>query len=552
MTIASLYRLRELGRIRHIAAVLARHGFVDVAERLRVLPWLRRLARRRPSDQHAVPAVRRIRLAMEELGPTFVKLGQMLATRPDLVPMPLVLELRRLHDEVPPFPFAQIRTTIESELGRSLEDIFDSIEESPVAAASMAQVHRARLKTGDDVVVKVQRPMLQELVSADLRIMGLLAEVLERRIPEVRRFRPVAIVDEFRRSLYREMDFTTELANMQRFAANFADEPKLRVPRPYPALCTRRVLVMERLEGVKVTDRDGLQALGVDMRQVVELGMRVTLRSIFEFGFFHADPHPGNFFIQADGTIALLDFGMMGTVEPQRLDEMLTWMVGLLTGDLDMLVNLLLDADLIGDETDVRALRGDLRVILDRYQHTALGDIDMTALFSEVLDVMMRHQIGLPADLLLVGKALATMEGIGREACPEFKPLDAVRPYLTEVYVRRMLDARRHSQTVMRSLVEGAALLRDAPLDIRRVLRKLRRGDLTLMLKSADIERELRSRHRRTNRIVLAVLFPVFFFGGVYLAGSDLPLHNAAGLVSFALALVFFVGLGVSMLDDGR
>ncbi|MBM4395838.1 MAG: AarF/ABC1/UbiB kinase family protein [Deltaproteobacteria bacterium] len=555
MTVGSLYRLRDIGRLRRIASVLARHGFVDVAERVHVMQALRRIGRifrRRSAAAEVIPWTRRIRLAAEELGPTFVKLGQMLATRPDLVPMPLVLELRRLHDEVPPFPFEDVRATIEAELRRPLAEVFEWVEEDAVAAASIAQVHRARLKTGEEVVIKVQRPRLQEVIGADLRILLLLAQTIEARVPEMRPFRPVAIVEEFRRSLSREMDFSTELSSMQRFAANFADEPMLHVPHGYPQLSTRRVLVMERIEGAKITDRAALDAMGVDVKAVVDLGMRFTLRSIFEHGFFHADPHPGNFFIRPDASIALLDFGMMGSVEPQRLDEMLTWMVGLLTGDLDMMVGLLLDADLIGDETDVRALRGELRGIVDRYQHAALASIDVSALISEVFDVTVRHHVFLPADLLLVGKAMATMEGIGREAWPDFQPLDAIRPYLTEVYLKRMLDAKKHSQVAVRSLVEGATLLKDAPLDIRRVLRKLRRGELQIVHRSADAPAEIRARHARTNRLILAALLPVFFFGGVWLTGSESALHNAAGLVSLGLAWLFFIGLGISMLGDGR
>ena len=554
MNLASLVmaplRLRDLGRLRRIAGVLGRHGFFDVAERLRIAPWgrsLKRLFRRRAEPYQVVPVTRRIRLALEELGPTFVKLGQMLATRPDLIPMDLVLELRRLHDDVPPFPFEDVRTIVEADLGRPLDAVFAEFGKTPVAAASIAQVHRARLSTGEDVVVKVQRPQLTRVIGADLRILRGLAVMLEARVPEVRQFRPVAIVEEFRRSLDRETDFTAELASMVRFRKNFADEPKLYVPTPYPAVSSRRVLVMERVEGAKITDRAALLAMGVDPRQVVETGMRVTLRAIYEFGFFHADPHPGNFFIKPDGTVVLVDFGMMGSVEPQRIDEMLTFMVGVLTGDTDKVVNLMVDADLVGDDTDLRALRSDLRGILDRYRDASLASIDVSRFITEVSSTAMRHHVMLPSDLLLVGKAMATMEGIGREAWPDFQPLDAIRPYLTELYIRRMLDARKHSQAVMRSVIDGLALLKEAPLDIRRILRKLRRGELTIVLKSADIDAASRGSGARLNRLLFALLFPVFFFGGIWLAGSESGLQNVAGLVSFGLAWVFLLGLFFSM-----
>jgi len=492
-------------------------------------------------------------LALEELGPTFIKLGQMMGTRPDLVPMSLVMELKRLHDDVPPFPLADLRTVIETELGKPIEEIFKTFEEEPVAAASIAQVHRATLKSGEAVVVKVQRPRLPQVVAADLRILKGLATVLEDRIEEMRQFRPRAIVEEFRRSLFRETDFNVELQSMLRYKANFADEPGLFVPEPFAELSTSRVLVMQRVEGVKVTDVEALKALDLDLRAIVETGMRVTMRSIFEFGFFHADPHPGNFFIMKDGTIALLDFGMMGSIEPQRIDELATFMVAMITGDLDMMVNLLVDADLVGDDTDMRAMRGELRGILDSYGNINIGSIDVAGFLTAVMDVTVRHHVMLPADLLLVGKSISTMEGIGREVYPEFEPLAEIRPYMTEMYVRRMLDAKRHSQTVVRSLMDGLALLKEAPLDIRRILRKARRGELTFRVSATDAHERQRALNARTNRVIMGLLFPTFFFGGIYLVSTQSTLQNLFGLVSFGFAGLFSIGLMVSMFQgNGR
>jgi ubiquinone biosynthesis protein len=548
------WMLRDLGRVRRIAGVLTRHGFQDIAARLGPLSWLRSVVSvlsRRPR-QPSIPIGRRIRTATEELGPTFVKLGQMLATRPDLIPMDVVQELRHLQDEVPPFPFEQVRAIVEADLGRPVEAVFAEVESQPIAAASIAQVHRARLKDGADVVIKVQRPNLNEVIGSDLRILSGLARTLEQRVSEIRPFRPSAIVEEFRRSLKREMDFTTEMASMERYRAMFADEPGLHVPRPYPEFSGRRVLVMERVEGIKVSDRAALEAAGIDLPSIVETGMHITLRSIFEFGFFHADPHPGNFFVRTDGTIVLLDFGMMGTLEPRRLDEMLAFMVAVLTADVDMVVNQLLDADLIGDETDLRSLRGELQAILDRYRHVRLGGLDVAGFLNELADVTIRHHVVLPADLLLVGKSIATMEGLGHELYPEFEPLEAIRPYLTEVYVKRMLDAKRHSQTVARSVLDGLALLKEAPFDVRRVLRKLRRNELGLVLRSADHESRVAAASARTNRLVFGGLFAVFFFGGVVLMDSDSTLRIAAGIASEVLAWGFLMGLGWSIFQGER
>ncbi len=548
------WMIRDIGRIRRIAGVLTRHGFQDVAARMGPLAWLGAMAGRltRRPRRTPVPMARRLRTVAEELGPTFVKLGQMLATRPDLIPLDVVTELRHLHNEVSPFPFEEVRAIVESDLGRTVDEMFANVESTPIAAASIAQVHRATLKDGTEVVIKVQRPNLPEIIGSDLRILSGLARMLEDRVPESRPFRPSAIVEEFRRSLNREMDFRTEMASMERYREMFADEPGLHVPKPFPDFSGRRVLVMEWVDGIKVSDRAALEAAGIDLPSIVTTGMRITLRSIFEFGFFHADPHPGNFFVRTDGTIVLLDFGMMGTLETRRIDEMLAFMVAVLTADVDMVVNQLLDADLIGDETDLRSLRSELQAILDRYSHVRLGGLDVAGFLNELADVTIRHHVVLPADLLLVGKSIATMEGLGQELYPEFEPLDAIRPYLTEVYVKRMLDAKRHSQVVARSVMDGLALLKDAPFDVRRVLRKLRRNELGLVLRSADHESRVAAASAWTNRLLFGGLFSVFFFGGVLLLESESVLRMVAGVVSELLAWGFLIGLVWSIFQGQR
>lgn len=553
--ISGPWMIRDLGRIRRIAGVLSRHGFADIAARLGFVARVRSIMlviRHRPPPTR-LSVAKRIRIVLEELGPTFVKFGQMLATRPDLVPMAVTEELKRLHDEVAPFDFALVRAIIEDDLKRPFDEIFEMVDPVPIAAASIAQVHHAVLKDGRVAVIKVQRPNLEGVIAADLRILYGIANLLERRVPEIRQFRPRALVEEFRKSLNRETDFRTELSSIIRYKRNFADETGLKVPEPYPEYSGRRVLVMERVDGVKVTNRKRLLEMNLDLKKIIETGMRVTLRSIFEFGFFHADPHPGNFFVQSDGTVVLLDFGMMGTVEPRRIDELLAFMVAVLTGDLDMIVNLMLDADLIGDKTDLRAFRSDLLSIINRYRDEALGAIDVTGFVSEVYSVAVNHGVTPPADLLLIGKAMGTMEGIGVEVVPDFKPLDAVRPYLTEIYVKRLLDTKRHTQLLARSALDSVALLKDAPFEIRRILRQIRRGELAIGIRDNDAEYQAQNRSRNVKRVVLAGLFTTFFFGGIMMVDDDSTLRMIAGLVSSGMSMLFLMGLAITwFIGDGR
>lgn len=548
------FRIKDLKRVRKIASVLARHGFNSIASNLSLLPGIRKVFSyfRKDPDIPSIPIERRIRLAMEELGPTFIKLGQMLASRPDLVPLSLIMELKHLQDKVPPFPFEQVREIIERDLGKPLDTIFESFEEIPIAAASIAQVHQAKLRTGEKVVVKVQRPFLDSLISSDLRILTFLAKTLEERVPEIRQFRPVSIVAEFKRSLNREIDFRAEANSMMVYAQNFKDETGLKVPVPYMSLCTKHVLVMENVEGIKVTDIEGLKRLNIDLGQVVERGMRITLRSIFEFGFFHADPHPGNFFIMNDGTIALLDFGMMGTIDQERIDELLTFLVSLVTGDIDMLVNILIDANLMGDETDIRAFRSELLPIIVRYKNVTLQSIDLSSLLNEVIEVVVRHHIVVPTDLILVAKSVGTLEGIGREIYPEFSPLKAIQPYLTELYAKRFTDTDRHTKMALRSVNDLVSLLKDAPHDLRRILRKLRQGELKIILGSLGAEERHQIITNRIDRVIYSVLFSVFFFGSILLLDSESALQNFAGVISLCLTCFFFLGMFVSLMKGNR
>ncbi len=541
--------MRDFNRLREIASVLSRYGFDDLARRLGFVSAVRtaagRVFRRQP-----VPALSmavRVRMAINELGPTFVKLGQMLAAHPELLPPEFIAEFKKFHDDVPPFPFDQVRQMIETETGRLVADIFESFDETPIAAASIGQVHSAVLRDGGRVAVKVQRPGIQAMMAADLRIIRRIAGILEKGVPVFRQMGAVAVVDEFRRNLMQELDFDGEVRNMVRYREMFADEPGLFVPAPIDGLCTSRVIVMDFVDGIKITDTAALTAAGVDMQKVVETGMNVILRSIFEFGFFHCDPHPGNFFVLRDGTVALLDYGTVGTVDSRRIDEMVAFMIALAGSDVDAMVNVLLDMDVIGDETDVRSLRAALSSLMARYRTASLKDVKLATFMNDVVGVARAHAVRLPADLLMVGKAMSIMEGIGTEVCPEFKPVDFIQPYLQKVYVDRMLDTDRQARSLTRVAMDGLGLLKDAPYDIRRILRRIRQGEHTIVVRSADERANRIDRNALVNRVVFAALFALFFVSAALFVDSTGGFRHAVGIVSAVMAPVFFVCLLASM-----
>lgn len=510
-TVANLLRLpkyaRNVQRLRQVLGVLFTHGFGHVIDRAGV-GRLARFGRDRlfgPNPDLVDKSwEERVRLSLEALGPTFVKLGQMLATRPDLVPMSLIYELRKLQDDVPAIAFAAVRHAVETELGRRIEDAFARFDEQPLAAASIGQVHRARLHDGAEVVVKVQRPGLDDTIRTDLDLLAFLAQQIEEQLPELRRFRPAAAVEQFARSIKLETDFENERRNIERFKQQFADTPAVHLPETFAALSGRRVLTMEFIAGCKVTDREKLAEWGLSGPDIARAGTGVVIASIFEHGFFHADPHPGNFFVLPDGRIALIDFGMMGSLDRERIDDLLTFLAAVLLNDPEMLVTQLMDQGLLDDSVDVRALRGEIHELMARYFGVDLAGLDIGIFITEVFETIVRFDVQMPADLLLIGKAISTMEGIAREIHPGFNPLQDIRPHLIRLYVRRALDPNVYSRRVVRLLHDWWGLVNSMPGEVRGLLRRANAGELEL--KVTDPNASLAAVHadRRTNRAIVA------------------------------------------------
>ncbi len=512
--IANLLRLpkyaRNLGRLRQVSAVVVRHGFGHVLLRAGLDRYAGMLDRGKviaDADEELAELTweTRVRLALESLGPTFIKLGQVAATRPDIIPMSLVFELRRLQDNVGGFAVAEAKAVIEADLGGPIDRFFATFDEKPLAAASIAQVHRATLLTGEQVVVKVQRPNLERIIANDLDLLHIMAAALEDRVPEARQFRPLVLIDEFARNLKRETDFANERTNIERMRRHIAHMPEVHVPITHPALSSRRVLTMEFIAGCKVNDMAQRAAWNTDPQVIAELGTKLSMASIFEFGFFHADPHPGNFFILPENRIALIDFGSMGSIDGDTIDELLTFLVSLLLNDPEMLVSQFIDLGLVDDTVNARAMQGEIGEIMARYNGATLGQIDIGQFIAEVFETVVRFQVQLPVELILIGKSISTMEGIARELVPNYNPLESLRPYLVQLYVRRVLDPKTYSKRVYRVLHDWWGLVRVMPGDIRGLLRRAKLGQLAFNVRDPDAEL-LRAKNERTfNRGLLAL-----------------------------------------------
>ncbi|MCA9772171.1 MAG: AarF/ABC1/UbiB kinase family protein, partial [Myxococcales bacterium] len=372
---------KNLARLREILGVVVKYGGGDLVARLELEGYLElgRNLLRFQQTKHEVARFtteQRIRMAFEELGPTFIKLGQILATRPDLIPMPLVVELRQLQDNVPPFSPAASKRQIEEELGKPVEELFARFEEQPLAAASIAQVHRATLKTGEEVVIKVRRPNLAEIIKTDLDIMGLLAEMIDKNIPESRQYDPVGMARQFARSILVEIDLSHEAFNIHKFARNFEGDPHIHVPRVFDEFSTDKILTMEFIQGIKASHIDEIVAAGMDRSELSRIAIDFVMRQTFVHGFFHADPHPGNIFILPNHVIAPIDMGMMGTLDQEMIDNLLELIVGIVLRDIDKILKLFQKLDLIDEAVDFAGLRKDGQELLDRYSTASLVDVD--------------------------------------------------------------------------------------------------------------------------------------------------------------------------------
>jgi ubiquinone biosynthesis protein len=430
----SLHRVWELWcRVARDVIVVVRHVVLYFASRLRVRPVLRRARRRADRPRPPRTAAEHARAAIEELGPTAIKLGQILSTRDDVLPPDWEHELTRLQDRAPLVPPADIRAAIVEELGRPLHELFDSFVDAPLACASIGQAHHATLPGGSDVVVKVRRPGIVDEVELDLDVVTSIVALLSRSSRRVRSVDAVSLVDEFSTTLRHELDYVREANNVERYAANFAGDPDIHIPAVHHDLSTARILTLERLRGLKIDDLDALAAAGIDRVALARRATSLMLRSIFEHGFFHADPHPGNFFIEPSGRIGLIDFGMVGEVDPATRVTLTSVLAALVSVDAAPIVEGSMILGVSGETTDADAFAADLSDLMATYLSKPLGELSLGHLLGSVLAVVRRHRLRFPRNLALLAKALGMCEGLAAHLDPEFRMTEAISPYVAQL-----------------------------------------------------------------------------------------------------------------------
>jgi ubiquinone biosynthesis protein len=544
---------RHLKRYREVIAILVKHGFGDLLHSLRLDQRLeagfKGLMRHSPVVTTSRPE--RILLTVQELGPTFVKAGQYLSTRADVLPAEYLGELAKLQDRVPPFPAEEARRAVEEDLGRPIAKLFAHFDGRPLAAASIAQVHAAVLLDGREVVVKVQRPRIRGAVAADLEIMAHLAAMAERHLDEWRWRRPTRLVAEIARSLDREMDFSLEAAHVERFARQFAGDPTVRVPKVYRALSSARVLTLERMEGIKADDLAALERAGLDPRIVAERLADQYLAMIFTHGFFHADPHPGNLLIQPGHVVAYLDFGMTGRLDRATREALADVFLAVSERDQAALGQALLAlADRDGDP-DPRAFEDDVAELMDQYAYRPLNEWRLGRMLEQLFQTTARHHVRIPPDLFLMVKALTELESLTRLLDPGFDAVTASIPFIRRVHEER-LAPRRIGERLALAGRETLDLLASAPGELRELIRQARRGRLLIEFEHKGLEPALSELDQISNRLAYAILLGSLVIGSALMVHAGLPPFwrgvSVLGVGGFSLSAL----MGFWLLRHGR
>ena len=530
---------RELPRLREISMVFVRHGLGDLVRRAGIATLLEHaghvLQWGEATEIAHLEVQQRARLAFEQLGPTFVKLGQMLSTREDLLPPAWTTELARLHSDVAPVPFDDLLPQIEQALGRSPFEVFAHVEREPYAAASIAQIHRAKLAGGTPVVLKIRRPGIDAKIDADLRLLDRLAHLIEREMPEVRRYRPVQVVGQLRGSLERELDLAVEARNTERFARNFADDLDILVPRVYLEWTSSTMIVQEHIEGIRGNDLAAIDSAGLDRKVLAARGVDAVLKMILVDGVFHADPHPGNVMYLPDNRIALIDFGMVGRLSPARRGQIIDLLAGLAGHDEEAMLEVLLDWR--GDEfVDEARLAADLSEFAFDYTDMQLKDLKIGVLLHRVSAILREHSIVLPSDLTLLFKALITLEGLGHQYDPEFRLIERVKPFIDRAMRERyqpVETARRAQQT----LSDLFGLVTSMPRDLARLVKDARHGRMRVDLDLKRLDRFGDRLHSAMDRATIGIMTASL------VVGSSIVMTIAEGPRLFGVSLLTYCGL---------
>ena len=538
--------IRDLRRLQQVITILVRNGFSLFLSRLKLVHLRTRAKEVEPS---LLPG--RTRVVLEELGPTFIKFGQVMSTRPDLIPAPYIEELARLQDRISACGFGEIEREVERSLGSSLKDTFDIFSREPLAVASLAQVHSATLKDGKRVAVKVKRPGIEEIIEADIGILSRFASLLQKYVPEIRSYRPVEVIKEFARTIRKELNFSEEGNSIERFGRNFKDDKTIYFPKVFWDYSHRNVLTLERIEGAKINEIGKFPEGKFDKEKVVENLVSSFLRQVFRDGFFHSDPHPGNLIVLKDNRICFLDCGMVGRLSQEEKE----WLSGLLIAgfkkDTATLGEILLEMGILEEDVPFPKIRKELYEILDEYYGLPLSRIEIAKLFQEGIETARKHSLILPVNLVLLGRALTIIEGVTRNLKPDFNLAIEIKPFLKELLRKRYRPDKLLEETV-EILSEWKRLIALFPKDVRDILRKIKENKLRIGFEHYRLKGLERSLDKASNRIAAGLVIAALIIGSstiVNVSGSGL---SRLGIAGYTLAAILALWLLFSIFRSER
>ncbi len=546
-------------RYRQILTVLFRYGFGDMIDTLKIEQYLEiglnMVSKKRRKRIEGLTRAEKLRMVVEELGPTFVKMGQILSTRPDLLPQEFLHELQKLQDHVHPFSFDQAKEIVEAETGKPLLETFQSFDEKPLASASIGQVHCARLITGEDVVVKIQRPRIQKIIDIDLEIILHIATLMEKHLEGWDTQRPTKIVEEFARTLENELDYGMEAAHTEHFAMQFSQNDSIYVPKIYHEATTRRVLTMEHIEGIKISDIDQLEEKGLDRRVIARSGFDLIMEQIFTYGFFHADPHPGNVFVLPKNVICYLDFGMMGRIDTTTRDHFAELLMSIVQRDVEKVANTLISLTSHEEEPDLHSLEREVGDFIDRHFYKPLKDLKLGNILHQLLDMAAKFRLQIPPDLFLMIKALGTVEGIGRELDPDLDIFTQAEPFMRQVQMDR-LNPEKVAKDIFSSGTDLLHLLKEIPRELDNFLKQFKKGHVKIGFEHHGLGPMLTTIDRTSNRIAFAIVLASLVIGSSLIVLSGIPptWHDipVIGLIGFVISGLMGFWLLLSTLKNGR
>jgi ubiquinone biosynthesis protein len=536
--------IRSIKRYRQIVRVLFKYGFDNLLAYLsltEVVTRWRRMLRRGTSELAELSQAERMRMALEELGPTFIKLGQFLSTRADILPPNYIKEFSKLQDSVPPFSYDEVVAEIRREFGRDVHELFAFFDPESIAAASIAQVHRARLLSGEDVVVKIRRPGIQAQVETDIEALMLLAIVAERHLPDSEIYDPTGQVRELARTIRREMDLTLEGRTIERFAANFATNTALYFPKVYWSVSSKAMLTMEYIDGIKVSEIDALRQSGMDLKLIAKRGADAFVTMVLEHGFFHGDPHPGNVLIMPGNVICMLDFGMIGRIDPVLKGYLTDILLAILRRDVEEVISLLIYSGDITDSINIRALRRDLSEFIEKYYELSLQELEVGQLLFDFTEIITNYRIKFHPDLLLLAKAFVTIEGMGRRLDPDFDMTVHLRP-LVEKEIRDRLSPKSAMKFLHGNVSSYINLLRTFPKDLKEILNRINRDKFKIDLEHRGLDRFIRELDKSINRLSSSMIIAAL------IVGSSIVMQTAKGPQLMGFPVFAFMGYTIAAL----